>query len=1098
MKKLLLALSVALVCLSNLSAQEKNPLINSGKIIEDGIKLHDEGKYKEAIDLYSKVNRSDTNYVYALYELALSYSADSQYQKGLQVVERAMAEKTDRERLPELLTQYGNLVDNLGDPQRALHIYDSALRIYPAYNMLYLNKGTTLMRLEKFKEAETAFQQCLLIDPYTASAHYKLGIVSIQQGLLVPSMLSFMSYLIISPEGQYSNTSITILNSIAKNTDEINGYVSNRTVEQAEEYSLPEQILQSKIALDKKYKPIIKLDDAISRQIQVVLEKLDFAEGSSDFWMQFYMPLYSKLFRSGKFEHLVNYMFSGVNLPEIKSYNKKNKKEIDALIEEIVAYLNKIRSTRELIFAKRDASEIYYHYSGGKFTGKGKTTNNNETFVGDWIFYYPGGNIKSKGRFDSKGELDGPWEYYFANGDLKVQVSYTNGKQNGNEVYYYQNGQVSSRAGYQNDNLEAEGTRYFYSGRTHVIANYGDGKLQGERKRFFSNGGLMSVESYANDRSNGNFKTYYKSGRKESEGTYVDGELSGFYKAWHENGTLATDGQYTKDKPTGTWKRFHDNGKLNTSQSYVDGTAEGLYEEYYDNGQLFSKYSYKKGSPDGEVKYFDEDGKMFSVFFFENGKLKTARYYDKSGKLISTSEAKGNKLSLTKFYPQGMQRTQVEYNGMGNAEGIQTDYFHSGKVSQTSEYHEGSLNGTSTGYYANGKVSSIVNYKDDKKHGYCKNYFEHGGIQSEGWYQDNVAEGPWLYYDELGNISAVSYFFNDELDGHKDEFYVNGQMEYDTKYTSGVMEEMTQYDTTGKVIHRVEMKKGSGKFSGVHLNGKTAFEGNYVQGQFEGLYRFYFFDGSPYVIQYYKKGELDSTYKNYYYGGQPGVEGQYQMGKKSGLWKYYNRQGKLTYSEEYIDGQLHGFATYYFDNGKTDLEVPYEKGLRHGFARKFDPSGNLAYQLRYKDDLQVGYSYLDKTGNLVPEVPILAGNGKLKSFYQNGSQAVENEFRDGKIHGLNKILFANGKTWYERVDAYGITDGPIREYYENGQLKSDHSFVNDVRHGPYKEYTEKGLLREEGTFYNGNYHGQVKIYDLNGKLKETHNYYHGKLLSVKK
>jgi hypothetical protein len=43
-------------------AQNTPELINSGDLIAQGTKLSDDGKYKEAIQLYSKISRSDTNY----------------------------------------------------------------------------------------------------------------------------------------------------------------------------------------------------------------------------------------------------------------------------------------------------------------------------------------------------------------------------------------------------------------------------------------------------------------------------------------------------------------------------------------------------------------------------------------------------------------------------------------------------------------------------------------------------------------------------------------------------------------------------------------------------------------------------------------------------------------------------------------------------------------------------------------------------------------------------------------------------------------------------------------------------------------------------
>ena len=61
MRQPLLVLSIFLAYFTTSSAQENNPLINSGAIIEQAIKLHENGKYKDAIEQFKKVNRSETN-----------------------------------------------------------------------------------------------------------------------------------------------------------------------------------------------------------------------------------------------------------------------------------------------------------------------------------------------------------------------------------------------------------------------------------------------------------------------------------------------------------------------------------------------------------------------------------------------------------------------------------------------------------------------------------------------------------------------------------------------------------------------------------------------------------------------------------------------------------------------------------------------------------------------------------------------------------------------------------------------------------------------------------------------------------------------------
>lgn len=1100
MKKSLLAISLVFFLTICLRAQEKSPLINSGEIIQKAIQLHDEGKYKGAIDLYQKISRNDTNYIWALYEMALSYSLDSQAHKAIATSELALvniAMAPNRE--PEILTSYASSLDDVGESERALRIYDSVIQKYPAYSSSYLNKGTTLLRLKKYKEAEAIFKECLLIDPYSYSSHYNLGLAALNSGKLIPAMLSFINYLLVTPEGRYSRNAIQLLGAICSYKESIETVVNSRTEDTAEEFKLAEEIIRSKIALDKNYKPIIKLDDPISRQIQVLFEKLEYNEESNDFWMQYYVPFNKEIFSTDKFELFINHIFSGVNIAEIKTFNKKNEKQLKELLGNAALYLNAIRNSREINLSKRKNAKEIYFFEGNNLSGKGKMDAKKENLIGQCEFYYPAGNIKTKGQYIENAKRQGQWIYYYFNGTERAKETYNNSVQNGEAIFYYPNGLISSKSTYVNDNKEGESISYYYTGVTRFIETYKNGKLNGALKKFYSNGNLQSIENYVNDKAEGNFKTFYKNGSIESEGTFKTGTVTGPYKTWHQNGKLLYEGNYNNDKPEGVQKRYYENGKLKSQENYADGITEGEYLEYHENGQELTRYNNKKGKTNGEVQFYDEDGKRFSSLLFDNNLIKSAKYFDKSGKQINISEAKGKKIDLVIYRPDGTKRSEVKYDEKGEKTGTEINYYYSGKVSQKSQYANNNLDGNSIAYFINGQPSSNMAYANGMKDGYFTSYYPHGGIESEGWYKNNLAQGKWLNYDEKENLTAINNFANEELDGFKEELYVNGKKEYETKYHMGWIEEMVQYDTTGKEINRLKMNQGSGKYTGLHLTGKIRFEGNYVKGDFDGPYKFYYFDGTLENIQYYKKGLADSVYRDYYYGGKIYTEGQYKMGQKTGTWKYYRKKGTVSFTEEYADGKLNGKKVYFYENGKPDLESFYKDDEREGWAKKYDPTGNLAYQVYYKAGVQMYYSYLDKSGTPVPNILLQSGNGKVKTFYSNGNVAADFEYADGKINGTDKMYHSNGKLWYETNEVYGSSEGEHKMYYSNGQLQSVYNYLHNRADGPFKEYAENGKLLSEGNYYNNNYHGNILYYDAaTGKLSETYIYYYGKLLNIKK
>ena len=75
-----IAMTIALASIAlTTSAQENNPLIVSGPLIEKAGNLYDSGQYKKAMAVYEQIDRNDTNYIAALYGISACYHGDTDY-----------------------------------------------------------------------------------------------------------------------------------------------------------------------------------------------------------------------------------------------------------------------------------------------------------------------------------------------------------------------------------------------------------------------------------------------------------------------------------------------------------------------------------------------------------------------------------------------------------------------------------------------------------------------------------------------------------------------------------------------------------------------------------------------------------------------------------------------------------------------------------------------------------------------------------------------------------------------------------------------------------------------------------------------------------
>lgn len=1089
---------LTLSCIISLSsiAQKKARLINSGEIIQAGIKLYDDGKYKDALVEFEKIPAGDTNYVWALYESALTCTADSQYNRGIVYCEKGLNARTEKHRHPELLSQYASLLDYSNQQARSLEVFDSAIALYPAYTSLYVNKGTTLIRMEKYAEAEKVFQQALLINPYSSSCMFKMGIAAWGQGKMVPAFLSMIGNLMVEPDGRFSRNAINVLSEITKSTDAVTQLIDKRKEDPSENFSTVELILLSKIALDPNYKIITELDDPIARQVQVAFEKLRFDESEKDFYMQFFVPLYKKIFDEKKYEYFVNYIFSDVNIPKIQEFNKKKKKDIESLKNDIIEYYNLVRQSRELQFSKRSDKGSVYQFSNGALYGKGAIATKDD-ITGPWTFFYAAGNKKGEGSFNEKGERNGAFTFYYFNGKVRGKEFYKNGKQEGEEVYYHDNGVVASRGTYKNGAEDGQHTSYFEEGMVKTVQNYSNGKLNGISRTYSKNGILLMEENYKDGVRDGAVKNFHEGGTRESEASYTDDKLDGNFKGWHKDGSLSVEGIYVKDNLNGPLKRYYENGKLSTSENYTNGLSDGEYTSYYDNGQAHYSYMNNKGKSTGDINYYDRDGKLYSTLSFDKEVLKTGRYFDKTGKQISISELRQGKLDLVTYDADGSKKALAPYNSKGELDGTKTYFYGSGKVKLKEKYVKGKLNGETVAYFPNGATKYSLNYTDEGKDGYYVRWYQHGGIQDEGWYSNDQLQGEYLSYDKLGNLTSRTWYLNGSRNGLSTDYWPNGKKKTEEFYEMDKLIEEIEFDTTEKAINFIKLENGNGRYISRYPNGKLYGECNYKNGILEGPYKFYYPDGSKYVVKPLKNGMLDSSFITYGFGGKVRSVSTYKMNEKSGIWKYYDESGTLHITEEYKDDNLHGKTVFYFKNGKVDTEIEYKDGERHGLYKRYAQDGTFMYQIRYEFGEQLGYSYFGKDGKLVPEIPFVYGSGKMKSYYANGNISCVLEYMDGVLNGDYIRYHPNGKVFIEDRQSWGDTEGPRKEYYADGKLRSVYNNINNNYHGPYKEYDEKGVLIEEGNYYNDDLHGEQRFYDEKGKLKQVRVYYYGTLLEVK-
>lgn len=115
-----------------------------------------------------------------------------------------------------------------------------------------------------------------------------------------------------------------------------------------------------------------------------------------------------------------------------------------------------------------------------------------------------------------------------------------------------------------------------------------------------------------------------------------------------------------------------------------------------------------------------------------------------------------------------------------------------------------------------------------------------------------------------------------------------------------------------------------------------------------------------------------------------------------------------------------------------------------------------------------GLIYVEKTNELF--------TGKMIENYatpkdtagtKSGSIKYSKTYKNGKLHGSFKEWYGDGQNKTEGSHKNGVREGRWRWWFSNAQLKIDCKFINDELDGRVLEYFENGQLWAEYTYKDG-------------------------------
>lgn len=304
--------------------------VSSGQtdsLLRQGMRFHDEGKFREALECYQKVLESDPTNAEAMYEMAYTFMSTGDYKRAA-----AYAKNSIRKGKTPYAGSYavwGSSLDELGQREKALKVFDEGMKYFPEDHLLAYNKGLTLYRMKRYREAEQILCRSVRLRPSHPGSHLLLAYTEAELGNRVKAMFPLYFFLLIESRTERSKTAWEMLASL-----QVKGMTSDRpgkisasmhSREDSDSLGVFEMtVSMAAVASIAGKTDSTELGRFAERNRTFFLVLSEIKKNINSLWWNFYIPFLSEVYTSGNAEAFSYYISRGARPEEAEAWFAKN------------------------------------------------------------------------------------------------------------------------------------------------------------------------------------------------------------------------------------------------------------------------------------------------------------------------------------------------------------------------------------------------------------------------------------------------------------------------------------------------------------------------------------------------------------------------------------------------------------------------------------------------------------------------------------------------------------------------------------------------------------------------------------------------------
>ncbi len=1068
--------------------------LSSDQFVNEGIELHNKGEYDKAIACYQKVSKCDPNYEMACYEMALTYYYIDKYDEALAKCREAQSLNYDKAYLYSLM---GSILDETGRQNEGIELLNSALKKWPYNQNILYNLAVCYLNTGRPLEAEGILIKSILINPYHNRTHLALAKANYQMGRIAQSYLAYNMALLLNPS--------------VSNIAAFEEAISQKPKLKIQEYKYPyakdvnpgkwdelKDLLQSELAFRNEFDYDFEYNYTVGRQSLMLFRKLTFDPADTSIYNRLYARLFVDIYQKTGFETYLNYILKNTNNDGVAKWSDKNQDKLKAFVSWAQAFINQGRLYCFSYQDEQNSRQTYHYDEDGNLVSIGELSARNGNIKnGPWLIISNYGDISEKGVYVN-GKAQGEWLVYWPDGTLRNHLNFKDDLLDGKIQTFHPNGAVDRSYLTRSGKKAGINESYSHSGLLINRNSYSDDKAEGPGIFNSYKEGFVRKYNYTGDSLENEATETWLNGNQKQRCTYHRGMLEGTFTSWYSNGSKESERNYKHDTLVGKYSEYYPNGQKSREYEYnTSGNLTGKIISYDRPGKITAEENeYKEGKLTGTRTEFFPDGRIQRILTYQNDHLLQFQCFDEKGNQLCISHEADSSIYFRSFYPDGILSAEGLLS-KDRREGKWKFFNPLGILTDESNYSNGQFEGPQHTYYENGQAEKVYSCHGNYILGEYREYYINGHLKLEGNYDSTGIAGKWLYYFRNDTLSNIVFYKEGKASGRSSSYYATGKLRSEEFFNSDCNSiRSREFEEDGSLTDDLNFEYGTHAFEIMFPDGKLKEKKTLSDNVMDGVYETYYPNGRLATQIEYYHNSMNGNYRKWDYEGNLTYSIPYLLDKAEGDVKWF-KNNTPDYSAHYEQDKVQGKTTGYHYNGQKARESAYVDDKRNGNSDFYSPEGIFMYRLRYADNTIKGYSYQDKSGNMVQEIPITDTTGKITTYYPNGKISSVISLSMGLYHGKFTAYYSSGSLLREETFKFGENEGYDKTYYPGNKLRELINYTADSRQGLYELYYENGKKEKTGNYCLDNEEGDWIVYKPDGSIREKLKYRNGILYEIR-